>query len=76
MKIEELEALAEKATKGVLYADDSQANRDLLRTLANHRREIIALVKAAKSMRKMSGSCQRALEQSGMNAALAAFEEK
>lgn len=45
--------------------------RDAL--LANHSRAIADLVRAAEKMKRHSGSCQRALEQCGMNAALAAL---
>ena len=81
MKIEELEALAEKAA-GDDKIERNSANLSLILALSRHRHEIIALLKAAKfyaahglsvPIYNKDGTCYFADEP--LKKALAAFEE-
>lgn len=111
MRVEELEALAEKATQGpwhilkdgpfrggkvptlyeagdelrfvAFFADSmnikatpNQYNCEFVAALANHRHEIIALVKAAKALRAWDGKSPSPRIYEEFCDALAAFEEK
>lgn len=80
MKIEELEALAEKADKEnsnvEIFGETHTVN--LLWQLTKHRHEIIALVKAAKKVyiQETVGEPYSAGSIDELGRALAAFEEK
>lgn len=51
--------------------DNSWSDAEFICFLVNHAEAIRDLVVAADKMKAMNGSCQRAMEQSGMNEALA-----
>lgn len=52
-------------------AETARANAALHAFLVNHADALAALVEGAEKMRCHGGSCQRAMEQSGMNEAIA-----